>query len=270
MRNPKKTSPRIITLLTDFGIKSGYAGCIKGVISSINPKVQMVDITHQINPFDVWEGCFVLSEFYPYFPEDTIHLVIVDPGVGGPRKALLVRTERYFFIGPDNGVLSYVFEKEKILEIKNITREKYFIGKPSPVFHARDIFAPVAAYLSLGVELGEFGPDAKECFKFKIKLPEILKDEISGEIIHIDSFGNLITNIDKNLVDTFAKKDSFDIVFKGKRIKKISLSYFEGKRNEILALIGSSGLLELSASEGDAQKLLLAKVGDRIKLEHKG
>ncbi len=226
-----------------------------------------MDITHQVTPFDVWEACFVLSKFYQCFPEDTIHLVVVDPGVGGPRKAILIRTEKHFFIGPDNGVFSYIFDNEKILEIKNITNEKYFIGKPSFTFHARDIFAPVAAYISLGVKTDEFGPDAKECYKFKIPAPQVKKDKIIGEIIHIDSFGNLITNIDKNLVDTFAKKDSFEIVFKKKRIKKISLSYFEGRQKEILAVIGSSGLLEISFCEGNAQRFFAAKTKDKVTIE---
>jgi len=270
MKNPKVTSQRMITLLTDFGTESGYVGCVKGVILSINPKVQIVDITSEIKPFDAWEACFVLSNFYQYFPKDTIHLVVVDPGVGGLRKGLLIRTERYFFIGPDNGVFSYIFDKERILEIRNITSSKYFIGKPSSTFHARDIFAPVAAYLSLGVKPGEFGPDAKECYKFEIPSPQIYKDRIVGEIIYVDRFGNLVTNIDKNSVDTLAKKGSFDITFKRKRIKRISLSYFEGTKKQILAVIGSSGFLEVSACEGDAQKILKAKLKDKVKIELEG
>lgn len=269
MKNPKDASQRIITLLTDFGTKSGYTACVKGVILRINPKVQIVDITHQINPFDVWEACFVLSNFYQYFPKDTIHLVVVDPGVGSPRKAILLRTEKYFFLGPDNGVFSYVFDKEKILEIKNITNQKYFIGKPSFTFHARDIFAPVAGYISLGVKIDEFGPDAKDCYKFRIPSPGIYKDKIVGEIIYVDKFGNLITNIDQNLVDSFTKKGSFEIVFKKRRIKKISLSYFEGRRKEILAILGSSGLLEISSFEGNAQKILSGRIGDKVKIEFK-
>lgn len=259
---------KIITLITDFGTKAGYLGALKGVILKINPEVELVDITHEVNPFDVWEGAWVLNSCYQFFPSGTIFLVVVDPGVGGPRKLLLIKSEDYYFVGPDNGVFSFVYEKEKILEMIHITNEKYFIGKPSSTFHGRDIFAPVAAYISLGVKMDEFGKTASECFKFKIPSPQISKNKIIGEILYVDSFGNLITNINQNLVDKVKRMNSLEIICKGKRTKKISRSYFEGKEKEILALVGSSGFLEISTNQDNAQRILRAKKGDKIRIEY--
>jgi S-adenosyl-L-methionine hydrolase (adenosine-forming) len=258
---------KIITLITDFGTKAGYVGAFKGVILKINPEVSIVDITHEVNPFDVWEGAWVLNSCYEFFPLGTIFLIIVDPGVGGPRKPLLIKSENCYFVGPDNGVFSFIYEKESArggLEIVHITDERYFIGKPSSTFHGRDIFAPVAAYVSLGVKIDEFGKRASECFKFKIPSPQISKNEIIGEVLYIDGFGNLITNIDQNLVDKIERMNSLEIIFKRKKIEKISKSYFEGRKREILALVGSTGFLEISANQGNAQRILRAKKGDKV------
>ena len=258
---------KIIALITDFGTKAGYVGAVKGVILKINPEVNIVDITHEVNPFDVCEGAWVLNSCYQFFPLGTVFLVIVDPGVGGPRKPLLIKSENCYFVGPDNGVFSFIYEKEKILEIVHITDEKYSIGKPSATFHGRDIFAPVAAYVSLGVKIDEFGKRASECFKFKIPSPQISKNEIIGEVLHIDGFGNLITNIDQNLVDKMERMNSLEIIFKRKKIEKISKSYFEGRKKEMLALVGSTGFLEISANQGNAQKILGAKRGDKVRVD---
>jgi len=259
---------KIITLTTDFGTEAGYMGAVKGVILKMNPDAQVVDISHDIEPFDVWEGAFVLRNSYSFFPKGTIHVVVVDPGVGSPRQALLILSEDYAFIGPDNGVFSFLYDSEKIVKIININNPKYFIGKSS-TFHARDVFAPVAAYLSLGVEPEEFGTEAKECLKLKIPLPEIEDKMIQGEILWIDRFGNLITNLDQGLIKKIKSKKDFKIPIGKKTIKRISSSYYEGKENEILALEGSSGYLEISANQGSAQKILGKKRGDKFKVEFK-
>ncbi len=143
---------KIVTLTTDFGQAGGYAGAVKGVLLGINPQIKIVDITHEISPFNILEGALLLNSFYQFFPRGTIHLVVVDPGVGGKRKGILVRTDNYFFVGPDNGVFSFIYDREKVREMINLTNSEYFLGKPSSTFHARDIFAPVSAYLSLGVK----------------------------------------------------------------------------------------------------------------------
>jgi len=259
---------RIITLITDFGTEAGYLGAVKGVILKINPNAQVVDISHDVRPFDVREGAFILKNSYKFFPKGTIHMVIVDPGVGSQRQALLIISESYCFVGPDNGIFSFISENEKILKMINISNSEYFIGKTS-TFHARDIFAPVAAYLSLGIKPEEFGSHAKECSKLRIPSPKIEKHLIKGEILWVDRFGNLITNLDHNLVDEIKSKREFRIVIGKKIIRSISNSYYEGKEKEILALEGSTGYLEISVNQGSAQDVLRKKRGDRFKVEFK-
>lgn len=259
---------KIITLITDFGTQAGYLGAVKGVILKINLDAQIVDVSHQIRPFDVWECAFILKNSYKFFPKETIHLVVVDPGVGSSRKALLIIFENYYFVGPDNGVFSFIFDEENILKMINISNSKYFIGKSS-TFHARDIFAPVAAYLSLGVKPEEFGTEAKECLKLIIPFPELKNNLIQGEILWSDRFGNLITNLDHEMIIKIKSKNGFRLTIGKKVIKKISNSYSEGKGKEILALEGSSGYLEISANQGSAEKILKMKRGDKFKVEFK-
>ncbi len=259
---------KIITLITDFGTQAGYPGAVKGVILKINPDIQIVDISHQVKPFDVWEGAFILNNSYRFFPKGTIHVVVVDPSVGSSRQAHLIISENYCFIGPDNGVFSFVYDEEKILKMININNPKYFIGKSS-TFHARDIFAPVAAYLSLGIKPEEFGTEAKECMKFKISSPIIKNNLIQGEILWVDRFGNLITNLNYNQVKIFKSKKEFRITIGKKVIRGISNSYSEGKEKEILALKGSSGYLEIAANQGSAEEILKKKRGDKFKVEFK-
>jgi S-adenosylmethionine hydrolase len=258
----------IITLITDFGTEAGYLGAVKGVILKINPDVQIVDISHQVKPFDVWEGAFMLKNSYGFFPKGTIHMVVIDPGVGSSRQALLIISENYSFVGPDNGVFSFVYDEEKILKMMNISNTKYSIGKSS-TFHARDIFAPVAAYLSLGIKPEEFGPEAKECMKFKIPSPIVKNNLIQGEILWVDRFGNLITNLNYSQVKILKSKKEFKITIGKKIIRKISNSYSEGKGNEILALEGSSGYLEMAANQGSAENILKKKTGDKFEVEFK-
>ena len=254
-----------ITLTTDFGINDSYVGQVKGMILNINPKASIVDITHQIPSWDILKGAFILNSFYKYFPKGTIHIVVVDPTVGSKRKALLIKTRDYFFVGPDNGVFSFIYENEKIGEILNIENRKFFLSRTSHTFHARDIFAPVAAYLSLGKRINQFGPKAKSCAKLKIPEPEVKKNSIKGEIVYIDNFGNLVTNISGKHLNRFPKK-KFSISMGNERINKISKSYSEAKPKEVLALMGSSNFLEISVREGRADKMLNKKVGHKLSL----
>jgi len=263
---------KIITLLTDFGTKDGYVGAVKGVIKRINPQAEIVDVTHDIDSYDVLGAAFALNNFYKYFPKETIHLAVVDPGVGSVREPILIRTKDFFFIGPDNGIFSFIYQREDITDIIIISNKKYFLAEPSSTFHARDIFAPVTAYLSLGIKTDEFGSPAKECMKFILPQPQSEGKSLKGEIIHIDHFGNLITNIPADLLD---KKKNVEIRVGKRRIKGISRSYFEIKetcseRSEskrLGALIGSSDFLELAVNQGSAQAFLKAKVGDRIRID---
>jgi S-adenosylmethionine hydrolase len=257
---------KIITLLTDFGTKDGYVGAVKGVIKRINPQAEIVDVTHEVDSYDVLGAAFALNSFYSYFPKGTIHLAVVDPGVGGLRQPISVRTKDFFFVGPDNGIFSFIYRREEITDIIVISNQKYFLAEPSSTFHARDVFAPVAAYLSLGIKIDEFGSPAKECMKFIIPELESKGKSLKGEIIHIDRFGNLITNIPADFLEN--KKHAEIRVGKGS-IKGISRSYFEIKERGLGALIGSSNFLELAVNRGSAQKLLRANVGDPVRINLK-
>ncbi len=253
----------IITLTTDFGTKDGYVGAVKGVIKRINPEVEVVDITHQIEPFDVLGAAFALSNFYRYFPKKTIHMVVVDPGVGSSRQPLLIKSEDFLFVGPDNGVFSFVFVNERITDIIIPSNKKYFLAELSGTFHARDIFAPVAAYLSWGVDIKEFGFSAKECFKLIIPEPKSSKKGLAGEIVHIDGFGNLVTNIGAEFLQ---KKKVAKIVVGKKQIKQMARSYFDIPEKEMGALVGSSGFLEIAANQESAQKILKSNIGTGVRI----
>jgi len=259
-----KMRKKIITLLTDFGTKDGYVGAVKGVIKRINPQAEIVDITHDIDLYDILSASFTLNNLYKYFPKGTIHLAVVDPGVGSLRQPILIKTKDFFFVGPDNGIFSFIYQREDITDIIILSNKKYFLAEPSSTFHARDIFAPVAAYLSLGIKIEEFGLPAKECMKFIIPEPKSKGRSLAGEIIHIDRFGNLITNISADFLEN--RKDA-EIIMGKRKIKGTSQSYFEIKERKLGALIGSSNFLELAVNQGSAQKLLKANVGDRIRID---
>ena len=255
---------KIITLLTDFGTRDGYVGAVKGVIKRINPQAEIVDVTHEVESYDVLGAAFALNNCYRYFPKGTIHLAVVDPGVGSLRQPILIRTTDFSFVGPDNGIFSFIYQREDLTDMVVVSNKKYFLVELSRTFHARDIFAPVAAYLSLGVETDEFGSPAKECMKLIIPQPESKGKSLKGEIIHIDRFGNLITNVTAALL---RKKKNAEIAVGKRRIKGISRSYFEIREKRLGALVGSSGFLELAVNQGSAQKLLRAKVGEGIKID---
>lgn len=258
MKNP------IITLLTDFGTKDSYVASIKGVILSINPHCLVVDITHQVSPHDIQEGAFILANAYSYFPKGTIHLSVVDPGVGGPRKPILLVTQNYFFIGPDNGLFTFIAQREKVKQVVVLTKQKYFAPKVSKTFHGRDLFAPVAAHLSLGIKPVAFGHEMNTIIKIGFQKPMLKEGKLLGEILHIDTFGNLVSNIDKENLFRFTKGQPFVIRAGGKTISGLKEGYWEGKKGGPIALLGSSGFLEISVREGNAQKMLKLKRGDQI------
>jgi len=258
MKNP------IITLLTDFGTKDQYVASMKGAILKINPRCRLIDVTHQVTPHDIQEGAFVLANAYSYFPRKTIHIAVVDPGVGGIRKPILVVTPHYFFVGPDNGLFTLVAQREKIKQVVVLTRKKYFLSEISSTFHGRDIFAPVAAHLSLGVKPSAFGYEIKSLEKLGSRRPFVKEGKLFGEVLHIDAFGNVISNIDERKLFPFIQGRPFTIRLGRKVISGLKEGYSEGKKGEAIALLGSGGLLEISVIEGNAQKLLKVKRGDPI------
>lgn len=254
----------IVTLLTDFGIKDHYVASMKGVILGINPHCLIIDITHQVKAHDIEEASFILANAYSFFPKGTIHLSVVDPGVGGERKPILLITPDYYFIGPDNGLFTLVAQREKVKQIIVLNKEKYFLSGLSGTFHGRDLFAPVAGHLSLGVKPDAFGNKIDSIKEFRFEKPMIRDGKLSGKILHIDAFGNLVSNITDEILFQYVQDRPFVIRIERKTIHGLKKGYWEGKKGELIALFGSGGYLEISIREGNAQKRLKIKKGDKI------
>lgn len=254
----------IITLLTDFGYKDNFVGVVKGVILGINPRVHVVDLCHEVEPQDITGAAFALKTAYKYFPKDTIHLVIIDPGVGSGRLPILVKTKNYFFLGPDNGVLSLALEEEEIEGIIYLDNYEFHLRPVSNTFHGRDIFAPVAVHLSKGISYQLFGKGIKKYKKIKLPKPKIRDRSIKGDIIYIDRFGNLFTNISQDLQGKIRKPR---IKIKNKLIRGIKSSYAQAKPDSLLAIWGSSGFLEIAVNSGSAKNKLFAKIGDKVEID---
>jgi S-adenosylmethionine hydrolase len=253
----------IITLLTDFGTTDYFVGAMKGAILSVNKKAKILDITHEVPPQDVRSAAFTVLNYYRTFPPNTVHLCVVDPGVGSNRRAILVKTKDYFFVSPDNGILSFVFAEEKSFQVFELTNQKYFRSPISQTFHGRDIFAPVAAYLSAGITPIEIGREVTDFVRFEMSNPQRINDkETIGEIIHIDRFGNLITNLKaENLPARFV------LQINDKRIEKHQKYYAEAERSgTVFSIVGSAGFLEIAAFQDSAKKILGVKTGTRISL----
>lgn len=266
----------IITLTTDLGDKDAYVSAMKWVILGINPKATLVDICHSIEPQQVAQGAFVLSTAYRYFPAGTIHLVVIDPGVGSQRRAIILVTPSAFFVAPDNGVLSYIIEEAYEstdsfaigdrelppgLQAIALSNPQFWLSPVSATFHGRDIFAPVAAHLSRGIPAHELGEVIRSIVTFPISRPQIKPGgTLLSHVIHIDRFGNLITDVRANDLP----KESLHIEVAGCRIEELSTSYVEG--GDLVAIVGSSGYLEIAARGSSAAKLLGAKIGDEIRI----
>jgi len=257
---------RIITFLTDFGRKDHYVASMKGVILGINPACTLVDISHEVRPHDIREGALTLANAYSYFPKGTIHLAVVDPGVGSSRKPVLFMTKDYFFLGPDNGVLSLAAEKDGVKKAIVLSNRKFFRPSVSSTFHGRDIFAPVAGYLSTGIKPESLGRIVRSWVKFDFGKPWIVKGDLVGEIFHIDAFGNMVTNVSQQDLNRFAKKRAIVISIGKREIRGLKKSYWEARKRELLALIGSGEFLEISVREGDAQKVLKCRRSDRVRI----
>ncbi len=261
---------RIITLTTDFGIRDTYVGIMKGVILGINPDVQIVDLTHAIPPQDIHEAAFTIYAAHRYFPTGTIHTIVVDPGVGTDRQAIVCEIEGTFFVCPDNGVLTYLLQNigntaEHAMNAVAIQNPDYFLPEVSNTFHGRDIFAPVAAHLSLGVPLTNIGTLKQDLVEFPILTPQVSQNTITGHIVKIDRFGNGITNIAEN---TFANDTSaYEIRVRNTRLKQINRAYAESEIGEPLAIIGSYGLLEIAINGGNAEISLGLKWGDVVEVQ---
>ncbi len=262
---------RIITLLTDFGTKDYFVAEMKAVILSINPNVEIVDITHEVEKYNILNASFILACAYKWFPKGTVHVVVVDPGVGTKRRAIVVESKNYYFVGPDNGVLMMASLRDGIKRVVEITNKKYMLERISTTFHGRDIFAPVAAYISKGVDLSDIGREINDYIVPEFVEPQIVdKRTIIGKIIHIDSFGNLITNIDRSILDKLnvSYGHHLEVRLRNKVIRVPFLpSYGYVKKGEFLALIDSEDFLEIAVNQGNASKILNAKINDTIEVQ---
>jgi S-adenosylmethionine hydrolase len=256
---------KIIALLTDFGYKDNFVGVMKGVILSINPQVNLVDISHGARPQSILEAHFLLKNSYNFFPKGTIFVGVVDPGVGSKRKPILIETNDYFFIGPDNGIFSFL-ESYEIKNTVHLTNKEYFLKPVSSTFHGRDIFAPVAGFVSRGVISEEFGTLIKSIKRIEIPKPRIKKGKLVGEIIYIDGFGNLISNISREIFDKFTKGSKFEIAIGKVRINKISSSYAEANSKTPIALFNSFQNLEISMKDDSCAENLGLNPGERIRI----
>lgn len=262
----------IITLLTDFGIEDAYVGTIKGVILSVNPSAMIVDITHQIDPQDLIEAAYVIKSSYRYFPKGTVHVIVVDPGVGSDRAIVALEMMGHIFLAPDNGVLTLLMDEGRLDSITRVNNSHYFLEPLSQTFHGRDIFAPVGAHISKGVDLKKLGSglDRNDLVHLSIRKPSISDEgELVGTIVSVDRFGNCITNIDLNCLEKFYKPGSeknLVIAIGEYEIKGLSKSYDGVGLKQPLAIIGSLGYLEIALNCGRASRHFRAQKGDTIRV----
>ena len=258
-------SSPIITLTTDYGFNDYLVGTLKGVILKINPDATIVDVTHSVAPYDVMDGALAIAAAYRYFPPKTIHVVIVDPGVGSERRPLLVSGETQLFVAPDNGVLSLVYENETYLTVRSITAEHYFIQPVSRTFHGRDVFAPVAAWLSKTWQMSSFGEEIQDFKRFSLPKPRVAEGQLNGLVLRVDTFGNLMTNFTPaDLPDMTTKDGKLRIQVGDKEVNRLVGTFTEGEPGEPVAMIGSSGFIEIVVNKGNASRTLGANRGAAV------
>jgi S-adenosylmethionine hydrolase len=256
----------VITLTTDFGTRDWFAGTMKGVILRINPRAALVDLTHDIPAGDIRGAAFALAAACRFFPRGTIHVAVVDPGVGSARKAIAVQTPDCVFVGPDNGLLSLALAGQKIVAIRRLENEKFFLKPLSRTFHGRDIFAPVAGHLSRGVPLKQFGLASKTFEKLVWPQPRRRGNRLEGEVIYLDRFGNAITNIADQLLAGTKHLATCEVFGKHRRICPLKDFYQAVPTNKAVALFGSSGYLEIAVNGGSAAKTLGLELGTPVVL----
>jgi len=256
----------LITLLTDFGARDAYVASLKGVILSLNPAANLVDLSHEVPPQDVKAGALILSAAAPYFPPGAIHLAVVDPGVGGQRRALAARCREQFWVGPDNGVFHLIFSRAPALTLVSLENPAYFRPRVSATFHGRDIFAPVAAHLSLGVDLDRFGPRITDPVSLNFPEPGFEPEAIRGEIISVDRFGNLVSNVPAADLTAWLGQARLHLRVGPLRLQGLARTYTDVAPGEFLALEGSHGFLEIACALDNAARRLQAGVGLAVEI----
>lgn len=274
----------LVTLTTDFGTADGYVGTMKGVVLSVVPGARLVDISHEIAPQNLRQAAYVLYTAYPFFPSHTVHLVVVDPGVGSARRPVALRTPAGIFVGPDNGVFSYVMAREPVESLVELADPRYRLPQVSHTFHGRDIFAPAAAHLAAGVPITALGPPVPDPVTFPPPCLDVTRQGVAGELLHADHFGNVITGIgllvwheDELLLEPAFqgvgggarvrfRADEAVVVVAGQEIAGVHRTYAEVAPGEPLALVGSEGHLEIAVREGSAVQRLGLRPGDAVVL----
>jgi len=268
--NGYNTMPSMITLTTDFGLQDEYVGVVKGVIAGLAPQARLIDLCHTIRPQDIRQGAFILQAAAPYFPKGTIHLAIVDPGVGTHRRLLAIQALGQIFLGPDNGILTPFLQNQFFEEAICIDCPERYLAPLGTTFHGRDILAPAAAALANGAALSSLGFQTLKEKLTKLASPALQIDRIhgniAGSVIHIDHFGNLTTNIhQRDLAGLTADPASIQIFHRDQQVTGLANSYATVPEGRILALIGSRGYLELAAAKGNAARILGAEVDDPVR-----
>lgn len=247
----------VITLLSDFGLRDYFVGAVKGVILNLNPEITCIDISHDVPPHDIFTGAFILNQAYSYFPPGTIHFAVVDPGVGTARKAIAARAAGHYFVAPDNGILTYIMEANEDFIAYEITADHYFHKPVSATFHGRDVFAPVAAWISRRIELHQMGPVLESPVRLPIPAPKRVRDTmIQGAILSVDRFGNLVTNLRPGDIS-----GTFKLLAGQREITALRATYGEASPGELIVIPGSAGFLEIAMKGGSAAATLNMKAG---------
>ncbi len=254
----------VVALLTDFGLRDHYVGVVKGVILSENPEARLVDLGHDVTPQDVASAYFLLENSYSYFPEGTVFMAVVDPGVGTERQILAVRTPTHVFVAPDNGLLSFLEDRERDLEVRLVRNREWMLPKISATFHGRDVFAPVVGRLSRGEAFERVGPKAGSMRHLHASKPDVHREGVVvGEVISVDRFGNLVTNIP---IGRLLEASKVEVKIAGKSIGGLSETYGKRKAGTLVALPGSGGKLEIAVARGDAAKKLGVAAGEIVRV----
>jgi S-adenosyl-L-methionine hydrolase (adenosine-forming) len=258
----------IVTLTTDFGTNDYFVGAVKGVILDIVPEAAIVDISHAVQAFDVLDGALTISQAYSYFPTGTVHMIVVDPGVGTARRPIIASSDGYHFVAPDNGVLSMVYAREERIHVRHVTSDHYFRQPVSNTFHGRDIFAPIAAYLAKMVDSHKFGEEIDDYVRFAAPKPKPAGDNrLRAVVLKVDRFGNLITNVTpEDAPALFAANAAFKIVVGNKEITELRSAYAEGAPGEVFGILGSMGYLEIVANRAAAAQITGAGKGAEVSI----
>lgn len=259
----------MVTLTTDFGVSEHYVGAMKGVILSVNPDAKIVDICNSVQSYDVLDGAITIAHAYQYYPSDTIHVVVVDPGVGTARRPIVATTERHVFLAPDNGVLSLVYEREERLSVRHVTSEHFFLQPVSNTFHGRDVFASVAGWMSKGVEAIKLGDEITDFVRFAAPKPKPLSPtSVKALVLRVDKFGNLITNLRPEDVPQLFQEPTpaFTITVGKAQVTKVRANYSQASPGELFAILGSMGYVEISANRAPAAALAGVNKGAEVNI----